>query len=148
MAPTKFSHLLLEIVERCTCSSPARTSAFPQKPRSFLKHTLRVVSKGYGFPSIFNADAVVQEQLRQGKSLETRVLVVAALRGSRRVWQEAYILTGYFNMPKCLELGCTTAWTRKPASKLGHARQRRFIQNFDEVFASYQAQFRHFLTSS
>jgi len=62
-----------------------------------VKHALRVVRKGYGFPSIFNADAVVEEQLRQGKSLEDARAADAAVRGDGGFGKEAYILTGYFN---------------------------------------------------
>ena len=56
---------------RCTCCSRARNIQLSRKtPDAVLKHALRVVRKGYGFPSLFNADAVVEEQLRQGKTLE------------------------------------------------------------------------------
>jgi len=76
-----------------------------KSPDHFLRHALRVIGKGYGFPSIFNADAVVQEQLRQGKSLEdARAGGCSGCVEVGAFGKEAYILTGYFNMPKCLEL--------------------------------------------
>ena len=54
---------------------------------------------------MFNADAVVQEQLRQGKSLEdARAGGCSGCVEVGAFGKEAYILTGYFNLPKCLEL--------------------------------------------
>jgi len=65
----ELSHVLLDIVEEMHLLQPSTNIQLSRKsPDVFLKHTLRVVSQGYGFPSIFNADAVVQEQLRQGKN--------------------------------------------------------------------------------
>ncbi len=62
------SHLLLDIVDEMHLLQPSTNVQLSRKsPDHFLKHTLRVVSKGYGFPSIFNTDAVVQEQLRHGQ---------------------------------------------------------------------------------
>ena len=70
-----------------------------------LKHALRVIRNGYGFPSIFNADAVVQEQVRQGKTLEdARAGGCSGCVETGAFGKEAYILTGYFNLPKILEL--------------------------------------------
>ena len=39
-----------------------------KNPDRFLKRGLEIVRKGWGQPSIFNADMVVEELLRQGKS--------------------------------------------------------------------------------
>ena len=59
-----------------------------KSPDAFLKHALRVVSRGYGFPSIFNADTVVEEQLRQGKTPRRRAgRRLQRLRGGGRVRQ-------------------------------------------------------------
>ena len=74
-------------------------------PERFLKAAGRVIRKGYGFPSLFNSDAVVKELVRQGKTVEdareggTSGCVEAGAFG-----KEAFILTGYFNLPKMLEL--------------------------------------------
>ena len=65
------SHILLDIVDEMHLLQPSSNIQLSRKsPDAFLEHALKVVSRGYGFPSIFNADAVVQEQLRQGKTVE------------------------------------------------------------------------------
>jgi formate C-acetyltransferase len=70
-----------------------------------LKHALRVIRKGYGFPSIFNTDIVIEEQLRQGKSLEdARAGGCSGCVETGAFGKEAFILTGYFNLVKILEI--------------------------------------------
>ncbi len=73
------SHILLDIVDEMHLLQPSTNIQLSRKsPDAFLKHTLARRQQGYGFPSIFNADAVVQEQLRQGKTSKTRAPAVAA----------------------------------------------------------------------
>jgi formate C-acetyltransferase len=144
----EISHLLLEIVEEMHLLQPSTNIQLSRKsPDHFLKHTLRVVSKGFGFPSIFNADAVVQEQLRQGKSLEdARAGGCSGCVEVGAFGKEAYILTGYFNMPKCLELALHNGMDPQSGKQLGpRTGSADSFKNFDDVFAAYQAQFRHFL---
>ncbi|HQP86517.1 MAG TPA: pyruvate formate lyase family protein, partial [Thermoanaerobaculia bacterium] len=63
------THLLLDVIDEMHLLQPSSNVQVSRKtPETVLKHVLRVVRKGYGFPSIFNADTVVEEQLRQGKS--------------------------------------------------------------------------------
>jgi formate C-acetyltransferase len=45
-----------------------------KNPDSFLKRACEVISKGFGQPSVFNADMVIQELIRQGKSVEDAYL--------------------------------------------------------------------------
>ncbi|MGB9603650.1 MAG: pyruvate formate lyase family protein, partial [Limisphaerales bacterium] len=67
----EISHLLLDIIDEMHLLQPSSNIQLSKKtPDALLKHALRVIRKGYGFPSIFNVDAVIQEQLRQGKTIE------------------------------------------------------------------------------
>jgi formate C-acetyltransferase len=142
------SLLLLDIVDEMHLLQPGTNIQLSRKsPDHFLKHALRVVSKGYGFPSIFNADAVVQEQLRQGKSLEdARAGGCSGCVEVGAFGKEAYILTGYFNMPKCLELalhnGVDPMTGKQPGPRTGEPDS---FKTFDGLFAAYRAQFKHFL---
>lgn len=142
------SHLLLDIVDEMHLLQPSTNVQLSRKsPDAFLKHTLRVVSKGYGFPSIFNADAVVQEQLRQGKSLEdARAGGCSGCVEVGAFGKEAFILTGYFNMPKCLELALHNGVDPMTGRQLGPATgEPASLQTYEQVYAAYEAQFRHFL---
>ncbi len=142
------SHLLLDIVDEMHLLQPSTNIQLSRKsPDHFLKHALRVIGKGYGFPSIFNADAVVQEQLRQGKSLEdARAGGCSGCVEVGAFGKEAYILTGYFNMPKCLELALHNGVDPITGKQLGpRTGEPESFQTFEEVFAAYRAQFKHFL---
>ena len=39
-----------------------------KNPDRLLKRTLEITKTGFGQPSIFNTDAIIQEMLRQGKT--------------------------------------------------------------------------------
>jgi formate C-acetyltransferase len=74
-------------------------------PDRFLKAACRVIRKGYGYPSVFNTDEVIMEQLRAGKTPEdAREGGCSGCIESGAFGKEAYILTGYLNLPKVLEL--------------------------------------------
>jgi trans-4-hydroxy-L-proline dehydratase len=142
------SHLLLEIVDEMHLLQPSTNIQLSRKsPDHFLKHALRVVRKGYGFPSIFNADAVVQEQLRQGKSLEdARAGGCSGCVEVGAFGKEAYILTGYFNLPKMLELALHNGVDPLTGKQLGpQTGALESLPDFESLFESYRAQFRHFL---
>jgi trans-4-hydroxy-L-proline dehydratase len=142
------SHLLLEIVEEMHLLQPSSNIQLSRKsPDAFLKHALRVVGKGYGFPSVFNADAVVQEQLRQGKTLEdARAGGCSGCVEVGAFGKEAYILTGYFNMPKVLELALHDGQDPMRGRQIGpQTGPAASFRTFEDVFAAYRAQFRHVL---
>ena len=102
----EISHLLLDIIDEMHLLQPSSNVQVSRKtPDAVLKHALRVIRNGYGFPSIFNADTVVEEQLRQGKTLEdARAGGCSGCVEVGAFGKEAYILTGYFNLMKVLEL--------------------------------------------
>ncbi|HNQ90923.1 MAG TPA: glycyl radical protein [Verrucomicrobiota bacterium] len=142
------SHLLLDIVDEMHLLQPSSNLQLSRKsPNALLEHTLRVLSKGYGFPSLFNADAVVEEQLRQGKSLEdARAGGCSGCVEVGAFGKEAYILTGYFNMPKCLELALHDGLDPMTGKPLGpRTGAPETFASFEDLFAAYRTQFRHCL---
>jgi len=142
------SHILLDIVDEMHLLQPSTNIQLSRKsPDHFLKHALRVVSKGYGFPSLFNADAVVQEQLRQGKSLEdARAGGCSGCVEVGAFGKEAYILTGYFNMPKVFELALHNGVDPMTGKQLGpRTGEPDSFRSFDDLYAAYVVQFRHVL---
>jgi pyruvate-formate lyase len=105
------------------------------------------VRTGFGQPSIFNTDAVIQELLRQGKSLED------ARRGgcsgcveSGAFGREAYFLSGYFNLPKILELTLHDGLDPQTGKQLGpQTGDAREFTTFDAFFAAFEKQLKHFV---
>jgi formate C-acetyltransferase len=142
------SHLLLDVIDEMHLLQPSSNIQLSRKsPDAFLKHTLRVVRKGYGFPSIFNADAVVEEQLRQGKTLEdARAGGCSGCVEVGAFGKEAYILTGYFNLPKVLELALHDGVDPRTARQLGPATgSAHELETFDDLFVAFEQQLRHFV---
>ncbi len=142
------SYLLLEVVDEMHLLQPSNNLQLSAKnPDRFLRAGLEVIRKGYGFPSVFNADAVVKELVRQGKSVEdareggTSGCVEAGAFG-----KEAYILTGYFNLPKLLELALNNGLDPRTGKQLGpKTGDPAAFTAFDELFDAWRAQVNHFV---
>lgn len=142
------SHLLLEIIDEMHLLQPSSNVQLSRKtPDAVLKHALRVVRQGYGFPSLFNADAVVEEQLRQGKTLaDARSGGCSGCVEVGAFGKEAYILTGYFNLPKVLELALHDGVDPRTGRRLGPATGAPgSLADLDAVVAAFEAQMRHVL---
>jgi formate C-acetyltransferase len=144
----ELTDLLLEIVDEMHLLQPSSNIQLSRKtPDAVLKHALRVIRKGYGFPSIFNADAVVQEQLRQGKTPEdARAGGCSGCVETGAFGKEAYILTGYFNMVKVLELTLHDGVDARTGKRLGlPTGGPESFGSFDDLFAAFRRQLHHFI---
>jgi formate C-acetyltransferase len=142
------SHLLLDIVDEMHLLQPSSNVQVSRKtPDVLLKHALRVVRKGYGFPSLFNADVVVEEQLRQGKTLEdARAGGCSGCVEVGAFGKEAYILTGYFNLPKVLELALHDGVDQRTGARLGPATgDPASLATFEDLFHAFETQLRHLI---
>ena len=144
----EISRMLLEIVDEMHLLQPSTNIQLSRKtPDALLKHALRVIRKGYGFPSIFNADAVVEEQIRQGKTLEdARAGGCSGCVEVGAFGKEAYILTGYFNLPKVLELALHDGLDPLTGQQLGpQTGDVKAWGGFEELFDAFHRQLRHFI---
>jgi len=142
------THLLLDVIDEMHLLQPSSNVQVSRKtPDAVLEHALRVVRKGYGFPSIFNADAVVEEQLRQGKSIEdARAGGCSGCVETGAFGKEAYILTGYFNLVKVLELALHDGVDPRTGRQLGpRTGPAEGFSTFDDLFAAFRRQLHHFL---
>lgn len=142
------SHMLLDVIEDMHLLQPSNNVQLSRKsPDALLLHALKVIRKGYGLPSIFNADAVVQEQLRQGKTLaDARAGGCSGCVETGAFGKEAYILTGYFNMPKVLELALHDGVDPRTGKQLGpRTGAVGSFESFDDLFAAFRKQMSHFI---
>ncbi|MGE5608130.1 MAG: trans-4-hydroxy-L-proline dehydratase [Bacillota bacterium] len=144
----ELTHMLLDIIDEMHLLQPSSNLQLSRKtPDAVLKHALRVIRKGYGFPSIFNADAVVEEQLRQGKTLaDARAGGCSGCVETGAFGKEAYILTGYFNLVKILELTLHDGLDPRTGKQLGlHTGKAEEFKTFDELYAAFRRQVLHFI---
>jgi formate C-acetyltransferase len=142
------THMLLDVIDELHLLQPSSNLQLSRKtPDAVLKHALRVIRNGYGFPSVFNADAVIEEQVRQGKTLEdARAGGCSGCVETGAFGKEAYILTGYFNLVKILELALHNGVDPRTGKPLGPATGvPDSLHTFDDVFAAFRRQLQHFL---
>ncbi len=142
------SYLLLDVIEEMRLLQPSSSIQVSKKnPDRFVKRAARIIRTGFGQPSVFNADLIVQELVRMGKSV-----VDARCGGSSgcvevgAFGKEAYNLTGYFNLPKVLELTLHNGYDLRREKQLGpQTGDPLTFQSFDELFAAFEAQLNYFM---
>jgi trans-4-hydroxy-L-proline dehydratase len=147
-AVNELSFLILDVVEEMRLLQPSSMVQLSREnPDSFIERAMQIVKTGFGQPSIFNTDAIVQELLRQGKTLEdAREGGASGCVESGAFGKEAYWLTGYFNLPKVLEItingGVDPRTGKMPGLKTGGMES---FDNFDTLLTAFQAQLKHFI---
>jgi pyruvate formate-lyase/glycerol dehydratase family glycyl radical enzyme len=142
------SYLLLDVVEEMRLLQPSASIQVSKKnPDRFIRRAGRIIRTGFGQPSIFNADLIVQELLRHGKSIaDARNGGSSGCVEIGAFGKENYNLTGYFNMPKVFELALHNGVDPRTGKQLGPATgDPALFTSFEEVFAAYEAQLSYFV---
>jgi len=142
------TYLVLEVIDEMRLLQPSSNIQLSKKsPDRFLKKACEIIRKGWGQPSIFNADMVVSELVRQGKTVEdarcggTSGCVEAGAFG-----KESYILTGYFNLPKVLEVTLNNGYDPRTDKVIGlRTGDPASFATFDEFLEAFHRQLRHFI---
>lgn len=147
-AVNEVTFLMLDVIDEMQLVQPSSSVQLSAlNPDEFLKRAGRIIRTGVGQPSIFNADLIVEELTRQGKRVED-----AREGGSSgcvevgAFGKENYNLTGYFNMPKVLEITLNNGIDPRTENRLGPETgdPRRFT-SFDDLLEAYRRQIRHFI---
>jgi formate C-acetyltransferase len=142
------SYLLLDVIATMRQVQPNPSVQVSKKsPRRFLRHAAEVIRQGMGKPDLFNCDLIVQELVRQGKSVEdARAGGTSGCVETGAFGKESYILTGYFNMPKVLELTLNDGIDPRTGEQLGvKTGDPTTFETFEALFAAYRKQLRHFI---
>jgi len=142
------TYLVLDVIDEMRLLQPSSNIQLSAKnPDRFLKRALRIVRKGWGQPSIFSADMVVQEMLRVGKSLEdARTGGTSGCVETGAFGKEAYILTGYFNLPKILELTLHDGVDARTGKQLGPCTGCcDQLSSFEQLMGLFRQQLHHFI---
>ncbi len=147
-AVNELSYILLDVIEEMRLLQPSSMLQLSKKnPDRFIKRALKIVKTGFGQPSIFNTDSIVQELVRQGKSIEdARCGGASGCVESGAFGREAYILTGYFNIPKLVELTFNNGFDPYTKKQIGPLTgDPTAFQTFDQFFEAFEKQLRHFI---
>ncbi len=147
-AVNDLTYLILDVIDEMRLLQPSSNLQLSRKsPDRFLKRGLEIVRNGWGQPSIFNADMIVEELLRQGKSIEdARCGGTSGCVETGAFGKEAYILTGYFNLPKVLEITLFNGVDPRTGKTIGlPTGDPSGFATYDDLFAAFRRQLRHFL---
>lgn len=142
------TYLLLDVVEEMRLLQPSASLQVSKKnPDRFIQRAGRIIRTGFGQPSIFNADLIVQELVRQGKSVtDARNGGSSGCVEVGAFGKENYNLTGYFNLPKVLELTLHNGVDPRTGRQLGpQTGDPTTFDSFEALFAAYQTQLRYFI---
>jgi len=147
-AVNDMTYVLLDVIEEMRLLQPSSMVQISKKnPDRYIKRTLKITKTGFGQPSMFNTDAIVQELVRQGKSIEdARNGGASGCVESGAFGKEAYILTGYFNIPKVLEITLHNGINPQTGKMLGiETGDPGEFTSFDELYAAFTSQLEHFI---
>ncbi len=140
--------LVLDVIEEMRLLQPSSMIQVSRKnPDRLIKRTLKILATGFGQPSIFNTDAIFQEMIGQGKSVADARLAGASGCVEAGVFgREAYLLTGYFNLPKILEITLNNGLDPRTCERIGlETGDPKGFKNFQQLFDAYKKQVAHFV---
>ena len=142
------SYLILDCMDEMKLLQPSSNVQISKKtPTKFLKRACEISRKGWGQPAFYNTEAIIQELLNAGKSIEdARRGGTSGCVETGAFGNEAYILTGYFNLPKILELtlynGYEIVSKKQIGLPIGYAKD---FKSYDELYEAYKKQVEHLI---
>ncbi|MFH2052830.1 MAG: trans-4-hydroxy-L-proline dehydratase [bacterium] len=142
------SYLVLDVVDEMRLLQPSSNVQVSRlNPDRFLKRACAIARRGWGQPSFFNAEAVVEEMVRMGKTLEdARCGGTSGCVETGAFGKEAYILTGYFNLPKILEITLHDGRDPRTGKQLGPVTgPAAGFGSFEEFWEAFRVQLEHFI---
>jgi len=142
------TYLLLDVIEDMRLLQPSTSIQVSKKnPDRFVKRATKIIRTGFGQPSVFNADLIGQELIRMGKTI-----VDARSGGSSgcvevgAFGKENYNLTGYFNLPKVLDIALHNGIDPRTGKQIGiETGDPRAFQSMEEVFIAFEKQVNYFV---
>jgi len=144
----ELTYLILDVIDEMRLIQPSSNIQLSKKsPDRFLRRACEIIRQGWGQPSIFNADLVVEELVRQGKSIEdARTGGTSGCVETGSFGKEAYILTGYLNLPKILEITLNSGVDPRTGKKIGlQTGDPAQFGSFDELLDAFKKQLKHFV---
>lgn len=142
------SYLILDCMDEMKLLQPSSNVQISRKtPQKFLKRACEISRKGWGQPAFYNTEAIVQELLNAGKSLEdARRGGTSGCVETGAFGNEAYILTGYFNIPKVFELTLNNGFDKMTGKQLGLKLGNAVdFKTYEELFEAFQKQMKYFI---
>lgn len=145
---SEVSYIMLETIDDLHLLQPGSALHISVRtPERFLREGCKVIRKGYGYPSVFNPDTYVMELMRQGKTPEdAREGGCSGCIEVGAFGKEAYVLTGYLNVPKILEVTLHNGIDPISGKKVGlETGDPRTFQTYEELYTAFRRQIQYFV---
>lgn len=142
------SYLILDTIQTMKQVQPNPSAHISEgTPDDFLVRVLEVIREGMGKPDLFNSEMVVKEMTRVGKDLvDARLGGTSGCVETGAFGKEAYILTGYFNIPKVLEITLNNGVDPLTGQMLGlETGDPAEFQTYRDLFEAFKKQLAHFI---
>jgi pyruvate formate-lyase/glycerol dehydratase family glycyl radical enzyme len=103
---SEVSYIMLKVIEDLHLLQPGTSVHISHKtPDRFLHEACKVIRQGHGYPSVFSPETYIMEMVSMGKSLtDAREGGCSGCIEVGAFGKEAFVLTGYLNVPKILEV--------------------------------------------
>ncbi|WP_282013567.1 trans-4-hydroxy-L-proline dehydratase [Marinifilum flexuosum] len=140
---SEVSYIMLDIIEDLHILQPGSSIHISSRtPERFLKAGCNVIRQGHGYPSVFNPDVYIMEMLGHGKSIEdAREGGCSGCIEVGAFGKEAYVLTGYLNVPKILEVTLNNGIDPVTGKKAGiETGDPRTFTSYDELYEAFLKQ--------
>ncbi|MCU0457976.1 MAG: glycyl radical protein [Bacteroidales bacterium] len=146
-AVNPMSYILLDVIREMRILQPSSMVQVSRKnPDSFVHKALDIIRTGFGQPSVFNTEAIIQELLRQGKSIvDARNGGASGCVETGAFGTECYWLTGYFNLVKILEVTLYNGFDPRTGVQVGpKTGDPASFTTFDDFMLAYREQISYF----
>jgi formate C-acetyltransferase len=140
---SEVSYIMLEVIEELHVLQPGNSVHISAKtPNRFLHAAANVIRQGHGYPSVFNPDIYILEMLRQGKSLQdAREGGCSGCIEVGAFGKEAYLLTGYLNVPKIFEVTLNNGINPVTGKMVGiETGDPRSFNSYEELYGAFLKQ--------
>lgn len=142
------SYIILDVMDEMKLLQPSSNVQISKKtPSKFLKRACEISRKGWGQPAFYNTEAIIQELLEAGKTIEdARCGGTSGCVETGCYGKEAYILTGYLNLPKILEITLNNGIDPMTNKKLGiETGDPNNFKSYEDLFNAFKSQLNHFV---
>jgi len=141
------TYILLDVIREMRILQPSSMIQVSRKnPDLFIHKAMDIIRTGFGQPSVFNTEAIIQELLRQGKSIvDARNGGASGCVETGAFGTECYWLTGYFNLVKILEVTLNNGFDIRTGVQVGlRTGEPSSFSSFDDLMLAYRDQVNHF----
>ncbi len=141
------SYIMLEVIEELHLLQPGNSVHISdQTPDEFLHAACRLIRQGHGYPSVFNPDLYVRQMVKMGKSLhDAREGGCSGCIETGAFGKEAFLLTGYLNVPKILEITLHNGIDPLSGKKVGpETGAPDSFENFEDLYLAFIRQLEFF----